>query len=113
MGHRLYVRATINILESQLKQHEDLPRDVSELQKFCNPKDPLWIDDEGKFKWFNGEATINFGIHQGKTLEFMSKNEPGYFEWMISKDFSSEVKNIVKEAIKGKFPKPTEKKHST
>ncbi len=104
------VKATIKILESQLEKHADLPRDVSELHEFC--KNPLWIDDDGKFSWLNGKAIINFGKHTGTTLEDMHKNELSYLQWMMNADFSSKVKDILKDAIQGKFPKPTEKKDS-
>lgn len=107
-AHRAHidVRATIDVLESQLRQHDILPRDISSLYEFCNPKDPTWIDDDGKFAWFEEKAIINFGAHRGKTLEFINKNHPDYFNWIISKDFSAEVKEIVKKAINGKFPEP-------
>ena len=101
-----YVRATINVLKAQLEQNDILPRDISSLQEFCNPKDPLWIDDEGKLMWYKGEAIINFGKHKGKTLRYISGNEPDYLDWVICQDFSSKVKNIIEEAIKGKFPEP-------
>ncbi|MCD4666665.1 3'-5' exonuclease [archaeon] len=99
------IKATIDVLESQLEKHKDLPRDVSELDEFCNPKDPSWIDSEGKIIWSNNEAVLNFSGHKGKTLEYMQKNEMGFLLWVMSKDFSSEVKMIVKNAIEGKFPK--------
>jgi DNA polymerase-3 subunit epsilon len=107
-AHRAHadVRATIDILESQLGQNNILPRDVSSLHEFCNPKNPIWVDDDGKFAWFEGKAIINFGVHKGKTLEIMHKNNPDYFNWMISKDFSAKVKDIAKDAINGKFPEP-------
>lgn len=103
-------RATIDILESQLERHNILPRDIFNLHEFCNPKDPLWIDDDGKLRWCNRKAVMNFGKHEGKTLEDISKNEPDYLQWIISKDFSPEVKGIIEEAIKGKFPEQTESK---
>jgi DNA polymerase-3 subunit epsilon len=113
-AHRAHidVRATIDVLESQLGQHDMLPRDISSLYEFCNPKDPTWIDDDGKFAWFDGKAIINFGKNQGKTLEFVSKNDPSYFQWIITKDFSAKVKDIAKDAINGKFPEPTKSKNS-
>ena len=98
-------KATINILDSQLEKHNDLPSNVSELHEFCNPKDPSWIDKEGKIIWNNGEAIIGFGQHKGKTLEYMQKDELSYLQWIIGKDFSNEVKSIVKDAISGEFPK--------
>ncbi len=108
-AHRAHsdVRATIDVLESQLGQHDVLPHDISGLYEFCNPKNPLWIDEDGKFAWFEGKAIINFGNkYKGKTLEFVSKSDPSYFQWMISTDFSAEVKDIVNKAINGKFPEP-------
>lgn len=106
--HRAHidVRATIDVLESQLSQHDILPRDVSSLHEFCNPRDPAWIDGDGKFVWFEGKALINFGTHRGKTLEFIYKNYPDYFNWIIREDFSAKVKEIAKDAINGKFPEP-------
>ncbi|MBS3141538.1 3'-5' exonuclease [Candidatus Woesearchaeota archaeon] len=98
------VNATICVLEAQLEKHNDLPRNVSELDEFCNPKDPSWIDNEGKFAWLNGKAIINFGKYKGKTFEFVSQNDSSYFQWIIRGDFSAEVKDIANNAINGKFP---------
>ena len=98
------VKATIEILEAQLKQHNELPKDVSALQQFSSPRDPSWIDTEGKIKWYNGKAIINFGQHQGKTLEDLAKSTT-YLRWITGADFSSEVRRIVNEAIEGRFPK--------
>lgn len=98
------VRATIDVLESQLGQHSTLPCDISGLNGFCNQKDPTWIDNDGKFSWFKGDAIINFGAHKGKTLESMYKKEPDYLQWIISKDFSPEVKKMAEDALNGKFP---------
>lgn len=107
-AHRAHIdaRATIDVLESQLGQHDILPRDVSGLYEFCNPRDPTWIDDNGKFAWFEGKAIINFGKNQGKTLEFVSKNDSSYLLWIINADFSAKVKDIARNAINGKFPEP-------
>ena len=104
------VKATIKVLESQLEKHDDLPRDVSKLNDFCNPKNPSWIDDDGRFSWFEVIAFINFGKHKVKTIEDMHKNELDYLQWMIKEDFSHKVKDILKDAIRGKFPEPTEKR---
>lgn len=99
------VRATIDVLESQLQQNDFLPRDISGLYEFCNPKDPTWIDDDGKFAWLDGKVVINFGKNQGKTLEYMSKNDSSWLRWVIGGNFSAKVKEIANEAINGKFPK--------
>lgn len=110
-AHRAHidVRATIDVLESQLGQHEILPRDISSLHEFCNPRDSTWIDDDGKFAWFEGEAIINFGAHKGKKLEIIYKNNSDYLKWIINQDFSAKVKEIVNNAINGKFPEPAKR----
>lgn len=104
------VRATINVLESQLEQHNGiLPLDIPNLHEFCNPRNSAWIDDDGKIAWFNGKAIINFGIHRGKTLESIYKNNSDYFTWIMRQDFSVKVKEIINNAIKGKFPEQNRK----
>ena len=107
-AHRAHidVRAAIDVLESQLEQYNILPRDISSLYKFCNPRDSTWIDDDGKFAWSERKAIINFGTHRGKTLEFVSKNNYSYLQWIINGDFSAKVKDIARNAINGKFPEP-------
>lgn len=103
------VQATIDVLLAQLNMHEELPRDVDGLQEFCNPPNPAWIDKEGKLIWYNEQATMNFGgKHMGKTLEEVAKNSPDYLSWMLGASFSQEVKEIIKNALEGKFPKPPE-----
>lgn len=99
------VRATIDVLESQLEKHDILPRDVPSLREFCNPRDPNWIDDDGKFAWSDGKAIINFGNkYKGKTFEFVLKDDFSYFQWIIKSDFSAKVKEIAENALNGKFP---------
>ena len=98
------VRATIDVLEAQLKKHDDLPKEVNGLHEFYNPRDPAWIDKEGKFIWIGEKVAINFGPHKGQTLNFMCESEKGFLQWMLTKDFSKEAKDIVRDALSGKFP---------
>jgi len=113
-AHRAHidVRATIDILESQLRQHGTLPHDISSLHEFCNLKDPAWIDDDGKLAWVEGRVIINFGKNKGKTLEFLSKNDSSYLQWIISSDFTAKVKGIINDAINGRFLEPTNSENS-
>ena len=98
-------RATLNVLEAQLQKYSDLPRDVSELDAICNPRDPEALDNEGKLKWRDNEVIIAFGQKNGIPLRKMANTEPGYLRWMLNKDFSPEVKAIVRDALEGKFPR--------
>lgn len=103
-GHRaeMDVRATMEILEAQLQKHDVLPKNVPSLKEFTN--DPSWIDKDGKFKWENGDAVININPHKGMPLRELVTSNPGFLRWILSKDFSLEVKNIATEALNGRFP---------
>jgi DNA polymerase-3 subunit epsilon len=101
-------RATIEILKSQLNQHINLPKDILGLERFSNPRDLNWIDDQGKLAWHNEKTIITFGKNKGKTLEELYKNDPSYFQWILNADFSPQVKEIIKEAAEGRFPKQKE-----
>jgi DNA polymerase-3 subunit epsilon len=91
-------RMTLNVLVGQLERYADLPRSVTELHElFCAGIDQD-IDPEGRIRLVNGEPTINFGRHRGRTLRALSREEPGVLRWILKGDFSRFVKEIV-----GKF----------
>lgn len=99
------VRATVDIFKSQLEMHKDLPHNINELHNFCNErKSASWIDSKGKFIWIGNDAVVNFGSYKGKPLSFLVKNEPGFLNWMLTRDFSQDTKKIVSDALNGKFP---------
>jgi len=100
------VRATIEVLKAQLEKHSELPKDVPSLNEFCSPKDPSNIDSDGKFKWYNKEAIITFGQYKGFTLKELVQRYKSYLNWIMGEDFSFEVKQMINEALEGKFPQP-------
>lgn len=97
-------RASAEILASQLEIHAELPRDIEGLHQFCcDPQEANWVDPDGKFICCDGEITFNFGKkHKGKPLKEVAETDPGYLEWILTDDFSAEVKRIAKDAL----PKP-------
>jgi DNA polymerase-3 subunit epsilon len=100
-------KAAAEILNGQLEVHQDLPQDVPGLSALCYKADENSIDAEGKFIWSEGEAVCNFGKkHKGRKLKDISIEDPEYLEWIVSKDFSPEVKDIVSKALDGEFPEP-------
>ena len=100
------VVATIDVLEGQYERYADLPKDVTVLSEYCNPKKPGWADSTGKLKWVAGELTINFGSKQGAKLRDLATMEPGYLRWMIEKNFPRDTTELVSNALKGKYPEP-------
>jgi len=100
------VRATIEVLKSQLEQHKELPRDIKGLHNFCSRKDPTWIDSFGKFVWSENDVIFNFGAkHKGKKLQDVAKEDPDHLNWIATvSNCSAEVKKITSDALKGVFP---------
>ena len=64
-----------------------------------------FLDDERKFRWWNGKAYMMFGKYARKySLQEVARMDPGYLEWILSAKFSEEVKTIVSNALQGHFP---------
>ncbi|MBD3222567.1 3'-5' exonuclease [bacterium] len=102
------VLATLDVLDAQLTRYESLPRDTAALHEFCNQGREKFVDRTRKFRWNeNGEAAFNFGKHEGRTLAEMtsSPKDRGYLEWMLAKDFTEEVKGILRDALDGVLPR--------
>lgn len=102
------VAATLEVLEAQLARHEDLPRDVDRLDAWIRPTPPGAADRQGKFVWRGGEVVLGFGKHQGRPLKEMATTERGYLEWIVSSDFPPDAKDLVRQALNGRFPAETE-----
>ena len=100
------VLATIRVIEGQFEKYNDLPREIAELDRFCNPRDASWIDTTGKLKWADGEVTINFGRYAGRKLRELAKAEPNFLKWMLNKNFPRDVTDVIENAMKGNFPPP-------
>jgi DNA polymerase-3 subunit epsilon len=92
------VRATTELIEAQLKKYQALPRSLDLLHE---AQWPGYVDSSGSFRFVNGVATCNFGKHRGKPM----KNIPtSYYDWLISADFSDEIKTLAGQAKLGSFP---------
>ena len=98
------VEATLAVLAAQLKAYPDVPRTVDALGDWLNPPDPNRIDADGKLVWRDGVATVGFGAQAGASLADLAANDRGFLEWILRKDFSDEVKAIVRDALAGRFP---------
>ena len=83
--------------------HEpNVPKNITELGALLFPKDPDQIDDSFKFKFINGVPCFNFGKLKGQRMD----SDFGYLKWMLNGDFSSDVKQIVRDALEGRLPTP-------
>ena len=76
---------TLRVIVGQLGRYSDLPRSVAELHElFCAGIDQD-MDPEGRIRLINGEPTINFGRHRGRSLRAIS---PKTGVWLELKEIS-------------------------
>lgn len=102
------VRATREILESQLETFEEV-RDWGFINKIHKANSDRFVDNDRKFYWRDGEAYFSFSKFRDVSLGKVAQTDPGFLQWMLTADFSDETKNIVKQALAGKLPKKENK----
>lgn len=96
--------ATLEVLEGQLAKYDDLPREIDGLHEVC--VDRRFVDADRKFQWDGGgDAVFAFSKHRGRRLREVAAEEPGFLKWMLNADFTAEVRQIVREALAGRFPR--------
>jgi len=104
------VRATIDVLAGQLERYADtdledeegrllgrpVRADVQALHDFTN--DARVLDATQRLKYNDaGEVVFNFGKYNGNGVESVFRREPQYYHWMMDKEFSVQVKNIIRQ----------------
>jgi len=92
------VRASIEILDAQLGIHPELPKEMNDLHDFCHPKEPDWIDDDGRLILTDQGPALGFGKYRGLLLSEVVGLDPDYLDWIVDSDFSRQVKDVVVEA---------------
>ncbi|MFO7871508.1 MAG: 3'-5' exonuclease [Kiritimatiellia bacterium] len=101
--------AALRVLEGEFHRYSDLPRDLDQLHKYCNPRKPHWADSSGKLKWTNGKLVLNFGKKKGALLKDIIRSDPGFIKWMLRSDFPRDTKEIIQSAMNGEWPRPPDK----
>ena len=96
--------------------HEDLAEDSPTKRKRNNsiPRslfpggNPNALDPDSKFVWQEGVPIFNFGKHLFRPLQNIAVRYPGYLAWLTDpeNEFSQEVVQIARDALKGIFPTP-------
>ncbi|HQW54627.1 MAG TPA: 3'-5' exonuclease [Saprospiraceae bacterium] len=102
------VRATMEVLYSQLDHYEGkdmidedgnsipspITRNPDDLHRFTTNLKTLDATQRLKYNQ-DGEIVFNFGKYLDQPVKDVFNKEKGYFNWMLSKDFSQQVKDIV------------------
>ncbi|MBN1446698.1 MAG: 3'-5' exonuclease [Bacteroidetes bacterium] len=98
------VRATADILFAQLQRYDDLPDDISELEAVVHPRDPSWLDDDGRLVWEGNNVILSFGKHRGKKLQHIMQHDRDYLQWILDGSFPESTKAVIRDALNGVFP---------
>lgn len=93
------IKASINVLEGQMKMYDDLPCSVDELHTYCFPTDPNKFDMEGKLKYIDGKLCVNFGKNRGRNLKELAINEKSYLLWILNGSFTEKVKDAIRKVL--------------
>lgn len=100
------VLATIRVLAGQFRKYPELPAEMDALNDYCDPRDPSWVDRAGRLKWARSEVVFNFGKFQGQSLRDTVSADPNFITWLLRSDFPDDTKQIVRDAVNGKYPAP-------
>ena len=65
----------------------------------CHPKEPDWIDDEGKLLTTDNGPALGFGKHRGRLLKDIANLDADYLNWIIYGDFTATVKQVVRQSV--------------
>lgn len=108
------VKATVNVLKGQLEMYkgqdhvdgdgnitpEPVKNDMQSLYEFSHDFNTLDATHRLK-RNEKGEIVFNFGKHMNKPVEQVLKEDQNYCDWILNKDFSVQVKDIVKKIKSG------------
>jgi DNA polymerase-3 subunit epsilon len=98
-------QAALGILEEQLKRYAASREDIEGLKEFDYKQSAEFFDSDRKFRWWNGDLYMTFGKYARKEpLKTIAKRDPQYLEWVLDKDFSDEVKNMIQGVLRGQYP---------
>lgn len=102
------VEVTTEVFNKQLEKYKEI-RDIEFIKKIHSEPSEIFIDNEKKFYWRYGKAHFAFSKYRDESLESVAKTDPGFLDWILSADFSERIKDIIRGALKGEFPKKKKK----
>jgi len=98
------VRATYEILKSQLEMYQDLENDMKYLSEYSAHN--KFVDFAGRIIYNeNGIEVFNFGKHKGKPVSQVLQEDPSYFSWMMNGDFPRYTIKVLTEIKLREFGK--------
>lgn len=107
------VRATIDVFQGQLAMYEGKPYidgdgnqtpdaiqpDIKALHDFTN--DTRFVDATQKMRYDqNGNIVFAFGKYNGQSVADVFRKDKNYYNWILNKEFSSQVKQIARRIMR-------------
>ncbi|MEM6398464.1 MAG: 3'-5' exonuclease [Bacteroidota bacterium] len=107
------VRATVDVFKGQLAHYADtdyvdedgnvtprpLGQSIKEVAEFC--ADGRFLDATHRIKYGpDGTPVFAFGKYNGQPVGKTCAEDPNYMDWMLKKDFTVQVKELVKKLTK-------------
>jgi DNA polymerase-3 subunit epsilon len=107
------VRATIDVFKGQLERYKDvdyedgdgnvterpIQNDMQAIHTFTN--DMRFVDATQKLKYdIDGNIVFAFGKYNGQPAGEVLSKDKQYYNWILNKEFSSQVKQMVKKLVK-------------
>ena len=94
-----------NIYDAQIKKYGADEQGIESLKNFDYEQSSAYFDKGRKFCWWNGQLYPTFGKYgKKKHIKDIVKNDRPYLNWVLTKDFSEEVKIMIKKTLDGDFP---------
>lgn len=107
------VRATVDVLKGQIIRYKDvdyvdgdgfvtkapIKNDMNAIHEFTH--DNRLIDVTQKLKYdHKGQIVFNFGKYMGQPAAEALVRDKQYYHWILDKEFSTQVKELVKKLVK-------------
>ncbi|MEN0004977.1 MAG: 3'-5' exonuclease [Bacteroidota bacterium] len=107
------VKATVDVFKGQLERYKEVDyvdgdgnvlaqpvrNDMQAIHEFTN--DTRFVDATQKLKYdVDGKVVFAFGKYSGKEVGEVLHKDKQYYNWMLNKEFSSQVKQIIKQLAK-------------
>jgi DNA polymerase-3 subunit epsilon len=95
------VKATVEVLKSQLERYDDIGNTAEALHNFTGSGEI--VDYARRIMLKDGEYYFNFGKHKGKKVKDVLKAEPQYYDWMMQSDFPLHTKQCLTEILNSMY----------
>lgn len=106
--------ATFEILEAQVGKYGNGRDELEALGEYRYKSTAEFYDKEKKFRWWNGKLYMMFGKYARRySLEEIVQRDRAYCEWILSANFSDEIKELIENALAGRFPQAGDREKSS